>query len=173
MPKQHVQLTPTDRDTLTALITNHQRRPKSPNLQNAPWACLNLTEAKTYTQVAKTLGMTGQTLSNWAKKYRTLGLDGLKDAPRPGTSGGDGPASNGPKSPPWPVQPPRQAMADGRCASWADHCVALGSCEHLSHTHVKTSLKKNELKPHLKKTWCIRKVDASLSRTHGSLALAV
>ena len=28
--------------------------------------------------------MTGQTLSHWAKKYRTLGLDSLKDAPRPG-----------------------------------------------------------------------------------------
>ena len=43
MPKQHVQLTPTDRDTLTALITKGDQKPES---TNAPWACLNLTEAK-------------------------------------------------------------------------------------------------------------------------------
>ena len=42
----------------------------------------------------------------------------------------------------------------------ADHCVELGYCEHLSHTHVKTILKKR-IEAHLKKTWCISKVDAS------------
>ena len=138
MPKQHVQLTPTDRDTLTALITKGDQKAR---IYKRALGLLELDRGKTYTQVAQTLGMTGQTLSNWAKKYRTLGLDSLKDAPRPGR----------------PVEmtgKQRAQITALACSTppaghgrWtlrllADHCVALGYCEHLSHTHVKTSLKK-------------------------------
>ncbi len=138
MPKQHVQLTPTDRDTLTALITKGDQKAR---IYKRALGLLELDRGKTYTQVAQTLGMTGQTLSHWAKKYRTLGLDSLKDAPRPGR----------------PVEmtgKQRAQITALACSTppaghgrWtlrllADHCVALGSCEHLSHTHVKTILKK-------------------------------
>ena len=43
MPKQHVQLTPTDRDTLTALITKGDQKARS---YKRALACLNSTEAK-------------------------------------------------------------------------------------------------------------------------------
>ena len=138
MPKQHVQLTPTDRDTLTALITKGDQKAR---IYKRALGLLELNRGKTYTQGAQTLGMTGQTLSHWAKKYRTLGLDSLKDAPRPGR----------------PVEmtgKQRAQITALACSTppaghgrWtlrllADHCVALGYCEHLSHTHVKTILKK-------------------------------
>ena len=168
MPKQHVQLTPTDRDTLTALITKGDQKAR---IYKRALGLLELDRGKTYTQVAKTLGMTGQTLSHWAKKYRTLGLDGLKDAPRPGR----------------PVEmtgKQRAQITALACSTppaghgrWtlrllADHCVALGSCEHLSHTHVKTILKKRIEAP-LEENMVHPQSGCVLSRTHGSLALAV
>jgi hypothetical protein len=42
----------------------------------------------------------------------------------------------------------------------ADKVVELGYCEHLSHNEAGKILKKNELKPHLKRTWCIGELDA-------------
>jgi len=38
--------------------------------------------------------------------------------------------------------------------------VELEYCEHISQTEVVQVLKKNELKPHLKRTWCIGKLDS-------------
>lgn len=38
--------------------------------------------------------------------------------------------------------------------------VELGIGQELSHTHVSTILKKNELRPHLKRTWCIGLIDS-------------
>ncbi len=114
MPKQHVQLTPTDRDTLTALITKGDQKAR---IYKRALGLLELDRGKTYTQVAQTLGMTGQTLSNWAKKYRTLGLDGLKDAPRPGRPV-EMTGKQRAQITALACSTPRQAMADGRCASW-------------------------------------------------------
>ena len=115
MPKQHVQLTPTDRDTLTALITKGDQKAR---IYKRALGLLELDRGKTYTQVAQTLGMTGQTLSNWAKEIPHPWLGWPQRCPAARTPGGDDRQATGPKSPPWPVQPPRQAMADGHCASW-------------------------------------------------------
>ena len=53
-------------------------------------------------------------------------------------------------------------MPRGRWTSrlLADRYVEWGYCEHLSHTHVQTILKKRMEAPP-KKTWCIPKVDAT------------
>ena len=81
MPKQHVQLTPEDRDTLTALTTQGDQKARR---YKRALGLLERDRGKTYTQVAHTLGMTHQTLCTWAKKDHALGLACLKDAPRPG-----------------------------------------------------------------------------------------
>ena len=51
MPKQHVQLTPTDRDTLTALITKGDQKAR---IYKRALGLLELDQGKTYTQVAQT-----------------------------------------------------------------------------------------------------------------------
>ena len=81
MPKQHVQLTPEDRDTLTALTPQGDQKARR---YKRALGLLERDLGKTYTQVAHTLGMTDQTLRTWAKKYHALGLACLKDAPRLG-----------------------------------------------------------------------------------------
>ena len=81
MLKQHVQLTPQDRDTLTTLTTQGDQKAR---LYKRALGLLELDRGKTYTQVAHILGLTHQTLRAWAKKDHALGLDGLKDAPRSG-----------------------------------------------------------------------------------------
>ncbi len=140
MPKQHVQLTPTDRDALNALITKGDQKAR---IYKRALALLELNQGKTYTQVAQTLGVTEQTLSAWAKKYRTLGLDGLNDALRPGR--------------PVEITGKQRAQVTALACSappeghdkWtlrllADRCVELGYCDHLSHTHVQMILKKTK-----------------------------
>ena len=131
MPKQHIQLTPKDRDTLTALITKGDRNAR---IYKRALGLLELDRGKTYVQV-------GQTLSRWAKQYRTLGLACLNDAPRPGR--------------PVVMTGKQRAQITALACStppaghgrWtlrllADRCVELGYCEQLSHTHVQTILKK-------------------------------
>ena len=93
MPKQHVQLTPTDRDTLTALITKGDQKAR---IYKRALGLLELDRGKTYTQVAQTLGMTGQTLSNWAKKYRHPRLGWPQRCPAARTPGGDDGQATGP-----------------------------------------------------------------------------
>ena len=143
MPKQHVQLTPQDRDTLTALTTQGDQKAR---LYKRALGLLELDRGKTYTQVAHTLGMTHQTLCTWAKKDHALGLACLQDAPRPGR--------------PVAITGKQRAQITALACSvppqgygkWtlrllADRCVELGSCDRLSHTHVQTILKKTKGSP--------------------------
>ena len=81
MTKQHVQLTPQDRDSSTRLTAQGDQKAR---LYKRALGLLELDRGKTYTQVAHTFGMTHQTLRTWAKKDHILGLDCLKDAPRSG-----------------------------------------------------------------------------------------
>ena len=136
MPEQHVQLTPKDRDTLTALITKGNRNAR---IYKRALGLLELDRGKTYVQVGQTLDVTGQTLSRWAKQYRTLGLS--QRCPAAGPAGGDDRKTTRPNHRLGLFTSP---AGHGR---WtlrllADQCVELGYCEHLSHTHVQTILKK-------------------------------
>lgn len=47
-------------------------------------ALLELDRGRTFTDVAKTVGVVIRTASGWADKYKTWGLDFLTDKPRPG-----------------------------------------------------------------------------------------
>jgi hypothetical protein len=81
MKKQHVQLTPADRETLETLIRKGQQSAKT---YRRALALLELDRGQTYTAVSKTLQVSMPTLSTWTALYQEKGLKVLHDEPRTG-----------------------------------------------------------------------------------------
>ena len=81
MKKQHVQLSPADRDYLETLIRQGEQTAKA---YRRALALLELDRGKTYTEVSKMLGATIPTVSGWATKYLEKGIEALQDQPRSG-----------------------------------------------------------------------------------------
>lgn len=138
MKKQHIQLSPTDRDHLENLIRHGERTAK---VYRRALALLELDRGKTYTAVSKMLGATIPTVSGWAAKYLENGLAVLQDQPRCGR--------------PVEIDGVQRAKitalacstAPEGYAQWslrllADKAVELGYCEHISHSEVGQVLKK-------------------------------
>ena len=145
MTKQHVQLTPQDRDTLTTLTTQGDQKARR---YKRALGLLELDRGKTYTQVAHTLGMPHQTLCTWTKKDHALGLDSLKDAPRSGRPVAiTGKQRARAQITALACSVPPQGYGKWTLRILADRCVELGSCDRLSHTHVQTILKKTKGSP--------------------------
>lgn len=81
MKKEHVTLTDDHRTYLQNLI----KKGKSPaRTYKRALALLELDRGRTFTEVATIVGVTKQTASAWATKYRETGLELLTDKPRPG-----------------------------------------------------------------------------------------
>ena len=138
MKKQHVQLTPIDREYLEVLISKGDLKVKT---YRRALGLLELDCGKTYTVVSKTLQVTIPTLSNWASEYKERGLQVLQDQSRSGR----------------PIQidgvqrakitalacsTPPEGYAQWSLRLIADRAVELGYCEHVSHTEVGQILKK-------------------------------
>jgi transposase len=66
MKKQHVQLSPADRDYLETLTRQGEQTAKA---YRRALALLELDRGRTYTEVSQTLHVTIATLSVWAAKY--------------------------------------------------------------------------------------------------------
>lgn len=81
MKKQHVQLSPADRDYLETLTRQGEQTAKA---YRRALALLELDRGKTYTEVSKMLRATIPTVSGWATKYLENGLEVLQDQPRSG-----------------------------------------------------------------------------------------
>jgi transposase len=81
MKKQHVQLNETDRTYLQNLIKKGSLAAKT---YNRALALLELDRGRTFTEVGSIVGVTKQTASTWATKYKETGLEFLTDKPRPG-----------------------------------------------------------------------------------------
>ena len=81
MKKEHVKLNETDRTYLENLIKKGSLPAKT---YKRALALLELDRGRTFTDVAKTVGVVIQTVSTWAKKYKQSGLEFLMDKPRPG-----------------------------------------------------------------------------------------
>ncbi|MBK8431590.1 MAG: helix-turn-helix domain-containing protein [Chloroflexi bacterium] len=109
--------------------------------------------------MAQLVGITHQTASKWADKYQQSGLDALKDNPRSGR--------------PITIEGEQRAKITALACSeapegyerWslrllANKAVELGIVESISYTEVGRILKKNELKPHLKRYWCIGQINS-------------
>jgi len=138
MKKQHLTLTDTDRTTLESLLTKGTLAVKT---FKRGTALLELDRGKTLAAVAETLHVNYNTVAAWRNSYRTKGLDGLYDAPRPGR--------------PIEIDGNQRAYVTALACSdapegyarWnlrllADKVVEAGVCESLSHTMVGTILKK-------------------------------
>ena len=81
MNKQHITLTDDDRTYLQELIKKGSLPAKT---YKRAIALLELDRGRTFTDVAKIVGVVIQTASTWAKKYNKTGLDVLEDEPRTG-----------------------------------------------------------------------------------------
>lgn len=138
MKKQHVQLSPADRETLETLTRQGERTAK---LYRRALALLELDRGKTYTEVSNTLQVTIPTLSGWAAKYRENGLQALYDKPRSGRPVEIDGAQRA-KITALACSTPPEGYAQWSLRLLADKAVELGYCEHISHTEVGAVLKK-------------------------------
>lgn len=81
MKKEHVKLSEADR----AYLEKSLKKGKVPvKTYKRATALIELDRGRTFTEVANIVGVTKQTASTWATKYRETGLDFLTDKPRPG-----------------------------------------------------------------------------------------
>lgn len=81
MKKEHVTLTQSDR----AYLENLLKKGKLPvKTFKRATALIELDRGRTFTEVAQIVGVTIQTASTWATKYRETSLAFLTDKPRPG-----------------------------------------------------------------------------------------
>ena len=138
MNKQHVQLTETDREYLEALTSKGELKART---YRRALSLLELDRGQTYTTVSKTVKMTIGTLSTLAEQYRENGLKALYDRPRSGRPieiDGEQRA----KITALACSTPPDGHAEWSLRLLADKVVELGFSEQISHTHVRTILKK-------------------------------
>ena len=143
MKKQHIQLSDSERTQLETLL-------KQGSLPARKFkrilALLELDRGRTFTEVAQTVGVTIQSVSIWAGKYREMGLTGLDDKPIPGrptTISGEERAK---------VTALACSEAPEGHSQWslrllAEKAVELELVEEISHTHVGRILKKTDSSP--------------------------
>jgi transposase len=138
MNKQHVQLSEVDREALESLVSKGKQ---SARAYKRSLALLDLDRGKTLTAVAETLGVTHNTVSTLRDNYKKVGLRCLEDAHRSGR--------------PVEIDGAQRAQITALACSeapegharWnlrllAGKIVELGYCESISHTHVRSILKK-------------------------------
>jgi transposase len=138
MNKQHIQLSPTDREYLEALMSKGEHKAKT---YRRALSLLELDRGQTYTAVSKTVKMTIGTVSTLAEQYREKGLQALYDRPRSGRPiqiDGEQRA----KITALACSTPPEGHAEWSLRLLADKAVELDFCEQISHTHVRTILKK-------------------------------
>ena len=138
MKKQHIQLSPADRDNLETLTRQGEQTAKA---YRRALALLELDRGKTYTAVSKTLHVTIPTISGWASKYQENGLEVLQDQPRSGRPVEiDG--TQRAKITALACSMPPEGYAQWNLRLLAEKAVELEYCEHISHTQVGQVLKK-------------------------------
>lgn len=138
MKKQHVQLSPADREYLETLIRQGEQTAKA---YRRALALLELDRGRTYTEVSHTLQVTIATLSCWAAKYGENGLEALHDQPRSGRPIEiDG--TQRAKITALACSTPPEGYAQWNLRLLAAKAVELEYCEHISHTEVGQVLKK-------------------------------
>jgi putative transposase len=138
MNKQHIQLSPTDREYLEALISKGELKAK---IYRRALSLLELDRGQTYTAVSKTVKSTIATVCTLADQYRENGLQALYDRARSGrpiTVDGEQRA----KITALACSTPPEGYAEWSLRLLADKAVELDFCEQISHTHVRTILKK-------------------------------
>jgi putative transposase len=140
MKKPYIQLSPTDREYLEALISKGELKAKT---YRRALSLLELDRGQTYSAVAKTVKSTIATVSTLAEQYQENGLQALYDRPRSGRPvkiDGEQRA----KITALACSTPPEGHAEWSLRLLADKAVELDFCEQISHTHVRTILKKTK-----------------------------
>lgn len=138
MNTPHVQLSQKDREYLEALISKGELKAKT---YRRALSLLELDRGQTYTAVSKTVKSTIATVSSLAEQYRENGLQALYDRSRSGRPikiDGEQRA----KITALACSTPPAGYAEWSLRLLADKVVELDFCEQISHTHVRTILKK-------------------------------
>lgn len=138
MNKEHVHLSQPDREYLEKLVSKGDLAIK---VYRRAIGLLELDRGKTYSAVAKTLGVNQNTVSKWAKKYQEERLTCLQDKARSGR--------------PLEIDGRQRAKITALACStapagygnWslrllAEKAVELEYCDHISHSQVGHILKK-------------------------------
>lgn len=138
MKKEHVTLTEADRTFLEALIRKGELKAR---VYRRAFGLLELDQGKSFTEVAKTLQVSLESVSNWAREYRERGLRAIQDQPRSGRPiviDGQQRA----KITALACSEPPEGYAQWSLRLLADKVVELGYVEGISHTEVRKILKK-------------------------------
>jgi transposase len=138
MKKQHIQLSPEDRQRLEFIMSKGQLKAR---VYKRTVALLELDRGKSYTAVAETVRLTKQTVSVLAAKYKQEGLDCLTDKPRSGRpiqfDGGQRA-----KITALACSEPPEGHGQWTLRLLAEKVVELEYCPTISHTQVGQILKK-------------------------------
>jgi putative transposase len=143
MKKQHVQISPPDRDYLKKLVGSGELKVK---IYKRALGLLELDRGKTLSAVAQTLNVTMTTVGHWRDSYHQIGLACLADQARSGRPVEiDG--SQRAKVTALACSEPPTGHGRWTLRLLADKAVELGYSEHLSHTKVSEILKKTSCNP--------------------------
>lgn len=137
MKKDHLNLKAEEKEGLKALI---QRPETGERLAKRAKGLIFLDEGNTYVEVARLVKVSYPTILNWAKKYRTSGLDFLNDKPRPGRPIEILP-SDRKKIIELAQSPPPKGRNRWSLRLIAEKAVEKGLVKHLSHNQVRAILK--------------------------------
>jgi transposase len=138
MKKQHLKLSPADRQYLASLLAKGKLTAKA--FKRAT-GLLELDRGKTLLSVAETLGVHYLTVAAWRDGYRDQGLKCLEDAPRSGRPVTISGTQRAKITALACSQPPR-GHARWTLRLLTDKIVELGYCQQISHTQVGKVLKK-------------------------------
>lgn len=143
MTQNHLTLKPEDHAYLTALLAKGELPVR---VFSRATALLELQRGKTLTAIAETLSLNYNTVANWRNRYHEHGLAMLQDKPRSGRPIEISGAERA-KITALACSTPPEGYGSWSLRLLADRAVELGYCEHLSHTHAQTILKKTSSSP--------------------------
>ena len=141
MKKQHVELQESDLEAIESLLRKGSLQSRSYKRATGLKA---LHFGKTYQEVSKLLGVSYQTLSKWAKKYKAEGLSFLQDKPRTGRPK-EIDALQRAKITALACSDPPAGYSKWSLRLLADKIVELDYCTEISHSQVGSILKKMNL----------------------------
>lgn len=140
---QPIEVTHEERDELLTMSRSHKLEKR---YVDRSMIILYSAEGKTLEQIIELTGKSRPVVNKWRQRFRKLGLEGLKDAPRSGK----------PKT----ITPEQKAMViekactkpEGGYTNWSQERIAkeVG----ISQAKVFQILKKADLKPHKIEYWC-------------------
>lgn len=138
MQKKHVQLKAEDRETLE---TMRPKRTMTVKVQKRVESLLLLGSGLTYEAVSKQVGLTYLSLRKIAKRYGEVGLECLKEKPRPGRPSQISGVQRAKITALACCQAP-EGHSRWTLRLLADKVVEMEICDHLSHVYLREILKK-------------------------------